>query len=383
MTNHKRIYIELSFRLLLLGSLLASGTYVFAQDLCTRNLQDANRSFNQGRFIEVDTLLKDCIKSGFTKQERIEALELLALSKLYLDEMEMADSIYLELLRIDPEHTVNPLIDPPDLIFLHQSFRTKPVFSWSGSIGLTYSFPSVIHSDFIHPNTTIKYNDQPAQVVDPNKEYKASVGMILGFNMDFMVYENLYAGWGLTYSMTPYRYKAQYIRSFYTESTAEELYYESTFKQNLDWISTPISVKYQFGNIKLKPYLTAGASYHGLIRSRHNDLTREKVAGVAETKIERGSANDIETKNRANFSINLGLGFMYKTNGIDYIVMELRYSRFLKNISNGMIRYGDIDNQTNLILYGVALDDYHLTTFDLTLKFLRPFYIPKKIQEKL
>jgi hypothetical protein len=101
---------------------------------------------------------------------------------------------------------------------------------------------------------------------------------------------------------------------------------------------------------------------------------------VPETKLERGSADDIDTKNRNNISLNIGLGFMYKTNGIDYIVVEFRYSRFLKNINNGNTRYGDIENQTNIILYGIALDDYSLTTFDLTFKFLRPFYKPKKIK---
>lgn len=355
-------------------------TDVHAQDLCTRNLQEANESFNQGRFIEIDTLLRKCIKSGFTKQERIEALELLALSKLYLDEMDMADSIYLELLTLDPEHTVNPLIDPPDLIFLHQSFRTEPIFSWSASIGMTYTYPSVIHEDFIYPSTLVKYNDQPSQIMIPDKDYKPSIGFLFGFNMDFVIYKDMYAGWGLNYNRTVYKYKAQYLRDLYASTNVTELFYESTFRQNLDWISIPLSVKYQFGKINLKPYILGGASYHALIRSRHNDLTREKIAGSAETKIEKGSSNDIDSKNRTNFSLNLGAGFMYKTNGIDYIVVELRYSKFLKNISNGSTRYGDIDNQTNIILYGVALDDYNLTSFDLTVKFLRPFYKPKKIQ---
>jgi opacity protein-like surface antigen len=380
MTNGNRKNIKHLCRLLCVAIGLFFMTDVYSQDLCTRNLQEANESLNLGRFIEVDTLLRKCIKSGFTKQERIEALELLALSKLYLDDMEKADSIYLELLTLDPEHTVNPLIDPPDLIFLHQSFRTEPIFSWSTSIGMTYTFPSVIHDDFIYPSTLVRYNDQQSQNIVPIKDYKPSMGFLMGFNMDFMIYNDIYAGWGFNYSRTVYKYKAQYLTDLFAPSSATQLFYESTFSQNLDWISIPVSIKYQFGKIKLKPYVLGGGSYHALIRSRHNDLTREKVAGSAETKIERGSSNDTDSKNRTNFSLNLGAGFMYKTNGIDYIVVELRYSKFLKNISNGSTRYGDIDNQTNIILYGVALDDYNLTSFDLTVKFLRPFYKPKKIR---
>jgi hypothetical protein len=49
---------------------------------------------------------------------------------------------------------------------------------------------------------------------------------------------------------------------------------------------------------------------------------------------------------------------------------------------NNSIRYGDVDNQTGIILYGAAQDDYNLSSFDLTLKFLRPFYKPKKIQKE-
>jgi len=353
---------------------------VHAQDLCTRNLQDARESFDQGRFIEVDTLLRKCIKSGFTKQERIEALELLALSKLYLDDMENADSIYLELLLTDPEHKVNPLIDPPDLIFLHQSFRTEPIFSWSVSAGLTYSFPTIINNDFIYPTTIVKFNDQLPQPMEPEKKYKGMIGFLFGFNVDFVVYRNLFVGWGLNYSRTSFKYQAKYIRDLEATSYVDVLFYESTYNQNLDWVSIPVFLKYQFDKIKFKPYIFGGASYNGMIRSRRKDLIREKVVGVPESKIEQGSWSDIGSKNRNNVSLNLGLGFMYKTNGIDYVVVELRYSRLIKKISNSSTRYGDIDNQTNIILYGIALDDYSLTSFDLTFKFLRPFYRPRKIR---
>jgi hypothetical protein len=355
-------------------------TAVYPQDLCTRNLQEANESFEQGRFIEVDTLLRKCIGSGFTKQERIDALELLALSKLYLDEMDKADSIYLELLLIDPEHTVNPLIDPPDLIFLHQSFRTEPIFSWSVLAGLTYSFPSVIHNDFIYPSTVVKYNDQLPQPMEPVKDYKGSLGFVFGFNMDFVLYRNFFVGWGLNYTRNKFKYNAQYLRSLMATSYTTDLYYESVYKQNMDWIGIPVFVKYQFEKINFKPYITGGASYIQMIRSRRNDLSREKIAGNPENSLERGSWNDINTKKRMNISINLGVVFMYKTNGIDYVVVELRYSRLLKNIVKNSTRYGDIDNQTNIVLYGASLDDYTLSSFDLTLKFLRPFYRPKKIR---
>ena len=380
MIGYTRLNIKPLCQLLIAAIGLFFVPDLYPQDVCTRNLQEAQESFNEGRFIEVDTLLRKCIKSGFTKQERIEALELLALSKLYMDDMENADSIYLELLAIDPEHVVNPLIDPPDLIFLHQSFRTDPIFSWSVSAGTTYSFPSMLRDDFIYPPTTIKYNDQLPQSVDPVKEYRGSLGFIFGFNMDFVAYRNIYVGWGLNYIMTKFKYKAQYLRSLSAVSSMNDLYYESIYKQNLDWIGIPVFVKYQFEKIKLKPYVTIGASYNNLIRSKRKDLSREKIVGNPEAGLERGSWNDMDTKNRANVSINFGIGLMYKTNGIDYIVVEFRYSKLLKNIVNNSIRYGDVDNQTGIILYGAALDDYNLSSFDLTLKFLRPFYKPKKLR---
>jgi hypothetical protein len=353
---------------------------IHAQDLCTRNLEDARESFDQGRFIEVDTLLRNCIGSGFTKQEKIEALELLALSKLYLDEMDNADSIYLELLLIDPEHTVNPLIDPPDLIFLHQSFRTEPIFSWSVAAGITYSFPTIIHDDFIYPVTINQHNDHLPNQMEPIKDYNGRIGFLFGANIDFVVYRNLFVGLGLNYTRTGFNSNSKYIRDVYATLNDEALYYESLYKQNFDWMSIPVSLKYQFSKVKLKPYILGGVSYNGMIRSRRNDLVREKIAGEPETKLEQGSWSDINTKNRNNISINVGAGLMYKTNGIDYIVFEIRFSRLLKNIPDHSTRYGDIDSQSNIILYGVALDDYSLSSFDLTVKFLRPFYRPKKIQ---
>jgi len=366
-------------------TLLAVGIFfnpnIFGQDVCTQNLMDARESFADGRFLEVDSLLRNCIKNGFTKVERIEALKILSLTKLYMDEMSEADSLYLKLLLTDPEHQVNELLDPPDLIFLHNSFRTEPIFSWAVGAGINYSFPTIINEDYPFPSTTIKYNDGPAIPMQPKKKYTPLVGYSFTAEMDFVLLKDLYVGIGLSFSKNRYRYSTEYLKSLYTTENTDILYYEAIYIQNLNWFHIPLKLTYQFGKLKFKPYISAGASYDYLLISKRKDLIREKISGEPETKIEQGSSKDTFSKNRNNFSMLFSVGMMYKTNGIDYIVLELSYAQMFNNIANSNERYGDIDTQTDIIFYAIALDSFSLSSFNITLKFLRPFYRPRKIDK--
>lgn len=380
-----RGYILENIKLICQLTLLAVGLFfnpnTFGQDVCTQNLVDARESFTEGRFLEIDSLLRKCIKSGFTRVERIEALEILSLTKLYLDEMSEADSLYLKLLIMDPEHQVNELLDPPDLIFLHNSFRTEPIFSWAVGAGLNYSFPSIITDDYPFPSTTIKYNDGPAILMQPKKKYTPLVGYSFSAEMDFVLLKNLYVGVGLSFSKNRYRYTTEFLNDLYSSENTGILYYEAIYDQSLNWFHIPLKLTYQFGNIKFKPYLSVGASYDYLLISKRKDLIREKISGEPEAKIEQGSSNDTFSKNRSNFSMLFSVGLMYKTNGIDYIALELGYAQMFNNISNSNERYGDIDSQTDIIFYNIALDSFSLSSFNITLKFLRPFYRPRKIEK--
>ena len=92
-----------------------------AQRSCAQNLATARNLFNSGRFYDVEGTLSTCIRNGFNRQEKIEALRLLSLTYLYLDQYQNADSSYLMLLRTNPEYRTNPASDPPDLVFLAPS----------------------------------------------------------------------------------------------------------------------------------------------------------------------------------------------------------------------------------------------------------------------
>ena len=199
--------------------------YTNAQDVCTQNLESAQEKFNNGSFYSVEPLLLECLKSGFTKQERIEALELLAITKLFLDDLEGANSIYLKLLNIDPEHQVNSLIDPPDLVFLHESFRTRPLFYWTIFAGTNYSNASAIH-DYSTFNLS-----------SSDKSSSAGFGFEVGGGIETNIWKKLSIEMDFLFAQKNHSYLENALNDFPPEDNAA---YSISYTETQNWISLPL-----------------------------------------------------------------------------------------------------------------------------------------------
>jgi len=74
----------------------------YSQD-CTASLDKAKASYQDGKLYEIPPALEECLQGGFTREQRVEAYELLSLTYLYIDDPDKADESYLNLLRADPE----------------------------------------------------------------------------------------------------------------------------------------------------------------------------------------------------------------------------------------------------------------------------------------
>jgi len=90
---------------------------------CAQTIRLATSVYEQGRLHELPDLLKNCLNSGFTQQERVTAYKLLTLSYIYLEEPEKADESMLKLLETNPYFEINAAVDPAEFIALYNTFR--------------------------------------------------------------------------------------------------------------------------------------------------------------------------------------------------------------------------------------------------------------------
>ncbi|MBR9997606.1 MAG: PorT family protein [Cyclobacteriaceae bacterium] len=330
--------------------------HVNGQDACSQNLESAQMHFDQGRFYHVESLLSDCLKNGFNRQERINALELLALTKLYLDQMDQADSVYLDLLRLDPERKINEQIDPPDLIFLHNHFRTRPVFYWSIIGGINFSSPTIIHDYSVFDE--LQTNEQP----------RARLGFEGGVNIEFNVFRNLYVGGELLFL----RKNFVYTDDVKFESKERIEGYKISQIESNSYISIPVFVKYMVGEERLRPYFYGGLSVDLLMYSGQSDIAKESP--IEEDPVEITSRDITSFRNPVNLSGVLGIGVMMKSGGLSLVAMDLKIVPGLTNITKESRRNAD---QGNMIISGVVSDAMRINSISLSVRFIRPFYNPK------
>lgn len=348
----ERCYCQLLF--IAVGTLFS--IYSYGQDVCSKNLEEAHSRFDEGKFYNVESLISDCLKSGFNRRERIDALELLALTKLYLDEMDQADSVYLDLLRQDPERKVNEQVDPPDLIFLHNHFKTKPVFYWSVIGGINFTSPTIIYNYSVFDQTRT------------NEQSKARLGFEGGLSIEFNVYKDLYVGGAILFRRKNFLYTDE-TKLFSAEPKGG---YNISHIEANNYISLPIILKYVAGQQKIKPYFYGGINLDLLMYASLGDLV--KMSPVGEDIIEITSQDITSFRNPVNLSAVVGIGCMIKSNGLSLIALDLKIEPGLTNITKESRRY---TNQGNMIETGYINDAMRLNSISFSLRFVRPFYNPK------
>ena len=75
---------------------------VKAQEGCGFVLKRAEKLYEEGVIEAIPQLLENCMKKGFTKEEKIRAYKLLILTNLYEDRQNKADKLMLELIKFEP-----------------------------------------------------------------------------------------------------------------------------------------------------------------------------------------------------------------------------------------------------------------------------------------
>jgi hypothetical protein len=93
---------------------------------CAEKLRNAQILFEKGQSEQIPSLLINCLRSGFRKEEELAAFKLLIQTYLINDKIEQADSTMMAFLKKNPEYQISP-IDHSSLTYLYNNFIVKPV----------------------------------------------------------------------------------------------------------------------------------------------------------------------------------------------------------------------------------------------------------------
>jgi hypothetical protein len=318
---------------------------------CSQTLRLANSTYESGRLHELPGLLENCLKSGFTVEQKVLAYKLLTQAYIYLEEPEKADATMLLLLQTDNEFQINEAIDPAEFIALYRTFRTTPVYRLGGKGGTNIAQPNVVSSDYSN---------------DGDSNYKYRFGFSAGFSAEIPVrilkLKNLTLNPELYFQIISFKFSNQdTVRNGFGP-------------RSQNWISLPISLQYKFGEGKFNPYAALGLETGYLLLSTYTGQSTIKSNAGGEEK----SLDVTSNLDRLNFFGIASVGAKYKI-GKGMAVAELRYHQGLRNVSRVDGTYAN-----SFLTWDYHMTDaiYKLNYLSLTVGYLVNIYNPKKLSKK-
>jgi Outer membrane protein beta-barrel domain len=346
--------------LLFLFITLSSGYAAQAQAPdCEQILNQADEEFKAGRFFSIPTMLKPCLETGFTNEQKVRAYLILTQSYLILDDPIAAEDSYLKLLKADPEYVANPARDPIDVYYLSKKFTSTPIFTPHFRIGLNTSRPRDIH--------LINTSGAP---LDQKEIFK--VGFQVGAGIDWNVDNNWSVCAELDYATKSFKRE---VRN-YAQTDIQ------TSTEALGGFDIPLYIKYSRDSGVIRPFAYAGYALNFLLSAKEdlifdNYTPSNPAAGIKKTT---GPREDIYFKrNFFTQSIVLGIGAKYKI-GKDFLYGDIRYMMGLSNFTKPEQVYYDKDGlfDKNITNYQYVSDYFRLDNLQISVGYIHPIYDPRK-----
>lgn len=339
-------------RILLIGFLFSIGYIeVSAQTTsCAQTLRLARATYEQGRLHEIPVLLEGCLRSGFTVQEQVEALKLLTLTYIYLEEPEKADDHMLRLLQTDHYFEINEAIDPAEFVALYRTFRTDPIYRIGIKAGAVAAQPNVVSSDFANEGTGT---------------YKYGISFIAGISVEIPFKKR--------FTLNPELYLQQKVFTNTNSVTTAGGDFVLTAKQTLTYISLPLGIQYRLleKDTKLNPYALGGVSIDYLA---NGSLSAErKRTGFA--PIEKKTFSISSDREKLNVSLLAGAGIKYRMAG-GYGIAEVRYNYGLFNVNTKSSTYS---NQELAFNYQAVDGIFKINSLSFTIGYVHNIFNPKKL----
>ena len=271
------------------------------QETCASNLKRAEKLFDEGKLDEMHQALSDCMRSGFNKEQKIRAYELIIQAYLADENSLEAERRMMKLLRMEPTFSVDKKVLSAEFINLFEQLRATPVFS----IGIIAgpSLARIMVSEQYGVHNLEKYSGK----------YSSKTGFSAGLLTQFYLSQNLLIDAEFSFVQNKYRYSLEdaipQVNTGYVET------------QNR--IDVPLSLKYQYPMGLTSPFVQLGIAT-GYVAQ--NTLIAERTYTDSLRLPVTGAAIDVRDKrNSMSMQAFAGIGCSYRIKRSS-VFASLRYS---------------------------------------------------------
>lgn len=351
-----------------LSSLIFISSLFFFSELkgqgdCTTTLQEAQTIYDEGRIHEVEEKLKDCLKSGFTSEEKVQALKLMALTYLYMDEPEKADEMILGILEENPLFKPNPAVDPVEFINLYESFRTTPIFRVGIKGGLNYAKPNFTSGGGVN-----NLND-----LNLRGENKLALGYRLGVAFELPLNKKMTLGTELKYVSTSFKMEnLSLITDFQGNLVTDNLLITTISSYEL-----PAYLQYKVMDIKSKELYKNSNVFVFLGGSVEYNTGASSIAlrNVENNQPVKEANYNLDYIVKLNYSAILGIGAKIQI-GTGYFITDVKYRYGIMEVTDYTNSLNDL--QPYYFDHYADYNTYKLTSLTLSVGYLQNIYNPKK-----
>ena len=348
-----RLYIFVKLLTALILIHLCSTVYAQEPATCAEKLQTAQTLFEQGMVEQVPAMISGCLKSGFNKEESLQAYKLIIQSYLFDDQLALADSAMLSFLRKNPEYEVSPT-DHSSFVSLFNNFVSKVVIQLTLHAGVNIPFTSTISSG-------------PVLGIPGKRSFSgAATNFYASAEAKYKISRNIELNAEAGYSQFSFTHTEPVSNGSY-------VFAESNYEETQRRIEIPLTVTYDllrfgrftpYARIGFGPAFNAGSSAIGELSFK--DLRTYPRTGASEKDLPRIFMD---------FFIQGGAGIKFKVKE-GYIVGEVRSGMGLLGQSRFAGYTSEKDDKH--FYYFSAEDNFRLNTFGFNLGYTWIFYKPAK-----
>ena len=338
-------------RIILLIAIVFLGlTALQAQNTCGDQLKVAQRRFDDGLLDDIPQLLANCMKKGFTDEEKTNAYKLLIQTYLFSENQAKADEVMLQFLNEFPNYAIANN-DPKEFVNIYSTYRTKPIFKIELKMGFNFCMPN-----FVEPFGTGNIN-----TIKPT--YKTKLGGTFELNYLNKLYKNFDYSIGASFTLSNFTYSNK--PNDYSTVTG-------TFKNS--YIGLPIAVRYNYNFKGINLFAKVGVEPTYLLASTADLSRADNIIGRQEPFT--GTENLIGSQNRLDIRPLLAIGASFKFWG-GWLNTSVGFKFSTMAQLNKQKAY------TNSVLqnkYFFAEDVLLMNQSHFSVSYIIPIYKPKKIR---
>jgi hypothetical protein len=328
---------------------------------CAEKLELAKRLYEQGRLYEVVTSLDLCAgDANISRPVRRELLSLLQETYLFLDNNKMADSIHLELLRLDPFFNQNTAI--PEVRYLVDQYETYPVATYGVRLGV-YAFTRPLIDQEFKAFAELQIDDL---------NYKRRKDDLYGWTVNADISFNLFKSsveiaTGIGVSNIYLRRNFQ-LANAKIPGSDDQAPASVSFLERQRWTQLPFLLQINavprsdIIHSRFVPYFFVGGAPEFLIKRAAQAIGPEIDFQGEENDRSASLIGIGDQRKRFNFAILAGLGgkFRFKRT---YLSIDVRYHRLLENVTSNSNRLG---NDRLLNTFNYVDNDFRLHNLNIS-----------------